>query len=97
MKKNIELLEPDRIYHLYNRGINGENIFKEERNYSYFLTKYAQYIEPIAETFAYGLLKNYFHIAIRVRSEAEIINFYITKKMKNISDKDVGDRTLARF
>jgi hypothetical protein len=58
MKKNIELLEPDRIYHIYNRGINGENIFKEERNYRYFLEKYAKYIEPIADTFAYCLLKN---------------------------------------
>jgi putative transposase len=57
MKKNIELLEPMCVYHIYNRGINGENIFKEERNYKYFLQKYAQYIEPIADTFAYCLLK----------------------------------------
>ncbi len=84
MKKNIELLEPDRIYHIYNRGINGENIFKEERNYRYFLEKYAQYIEPIADTFAYCLLKNHFHIAIRTKSEAEIIDFYVKKKTKII-------------
>ena len=82
MKKNVELLEPDRIYHIYNRGINGENIFKEERNYRYFLEKYAQYIEPIADTFAYCLLKNHFHIAIRIKSEAEIVDFYVKKKAK---------------
>jgi hypothetical protein len=82
MKKNIELLEPDRIYHIYNRGINGENIFKEERNYRYFLEKYAKYIEPIADTFAYCLLKNHFHIAIRTKSEAEIVDFYVKKKTK---------------
>jgi putative transposase len=82
LKKNIELLEPDRIYHIYNRGINGENIFKEERNYRYFLEKYAQYIEPIADTFAYCLLKNHFHIAIRTKSEAEIIDFHVKKKTK---------------
>ena len=82
MKKNIELLEPDRIYHIYNRGINGENIFKEERNYRYFLEKYAQYIEPVADTFAYCLLKNHFHIAIRTKSEAEIVDFYVKKKLK---------------
>lgn len=80
MKKNIELLEPDRIYHIYNRGINGENIFKEERNYRYFLEKYAKYVEPIADTFAYCLLKNHFHIAIRTKSEKEIIDFYVKKK-----------------
>jgi hypothetical protein len=84
MKKNIELLEPDRIYHIYNRGINGENIFKEERNYRYFLEKYAKYIEPIADTFAYCLLKNHFHIAIRTKSEAEIVDFYVKKKTKII-------------
>jgi putative transposase len=84
MKKNIELLEPDRIHHIYNRGINGENIFKEERNYRYFLEKYAKYIEPIADTFAYCLLKNHFHIAIRTKSEAEIVDFYVQKKTKII-------------
>jgi putative transposase len=84
MKKNVELLEPDRIYHIYNRGINGENIFKEERNFRYFLEKYAKYIEPIADTFAYCLLKNHFHIAIRTKSEAEIIDFYGKKKTKII-------------
>jgi hypothetical protein len=86
MKKNIALLEPDCIYHIYNRGINGENIFKEERNYRYFLEKYAKYIEPIADTFAYCLLKNHFHIAIRTKSEAEIVDFYVKKKTKIIED-----------
>ncbi len=86
MKKNIELLEPDRIYHIYNRGINGENIFQEERNYRYFLEKYAKYIEPIADTFAYCLLKNHFHIAIRTKSEAEIVDFYVKRKTKIITN-----------
>lgn len=88
MKKNIKLLEPMCVYHIYNRGINGENIFKEERNYKYFLQKYAQYIEPIADTFAYCLLKNHFHLAIRTKSEAEIVEFYLRKK-ENL-DGNVG-------
>ena len=80
MKCNIEPLLPNTFYHIYNRGINGENLFKEERNYAYFLKKYAQYIEPIAETFAYCLLKNHFHLLIRTRSEEEI--------RKNLDNKD---------
>jgi putative transposase len=91
MKKNIELLEPDRIYHIYNRGINGENIFKEERNYRYFLEKYAKYVEPIADTFAYCLLKNHFHIAIRTKSEAEIVDFYVKKKTKILEDNALNN------
>lgn len=94
MKKNIELLEPDRIYHIYNRGINGENIFKEERNYRYFLEKYAKYIEPIADTFAYCLLKNHFHIAIRTKNEAEIVDFYLKKKMKIIQGDENDGKVL---
>jgi putative transposase len=94
MKKNIELLEPDRIYHIYNRGINGENIFKEERNYRYFLEKYAKYIEPIADTFAYCLLKNHFHIAIRTKSEAEIVDFYVKKKTKIIEGTNTNVNTV---
>lgn len=30
-------------YHVYNRGINGESVFVEKRNYSFFLQRYAQY------------------------------------------------------
>ena len=79
MKKNSELLQPDAVYHVYNRGINGEDVFKQYRNYRYFLEKYATYIEPIAKTFACCLLKNHFHIAIRTKSEEEILAFYTLK------------------
>jgi putative transposase len=63
----------DTYYHIHNRGINGENIFLEERNYGYFLNLYGKYIEPVAETFAYCLLKNHFHLLIRTKSEEEIL------------------------
>jgi len=63
----------DTYYHIYNRGNNRENIFIEERNYEYFMALYAKYIEPVAETFAYCLLRNHFHVLLRVKSEVEII------------------------
>ncbi len=62
----------DTHYHIYNRGVNRENIFREERNYDYFLRLYIQHIEPVAEMFAYCLLRNHFHLLIRVKSEQEI-------------------------
>jgi len=60
-------LIPGRYYHIYNRGNNGENIFREERNYRYFLQLYAQYIHLIAETYAYCLMVNHFHLLLRIR------------------------------
>jgi len=56
-------------YHIYNRGVNRENIFREERNYAYFLKLYAQHIEPVADTYAYCLLRNHFHLLVRIRDK----------------------------
>jgi putative transposase len=67
-----EALQLDTYYHVFNRGVNRENIFFEERNYHYFMELYGKYIEPVAETFAYCLLKNHFHLLIRTRSEEEL-------------------------
>jgi putative transposase len=64
----------DTCYHIYNRGNNHENIFIQERNYTYFLNLHFKYIEPVAETFAYCLLRNHFHMLVRIKSEEEINN-----------------------
>jgi len=42
-------------------------LFRETRNYLYFLKLYAKYIEPVAETYAYCLLGNHFHLLVRIR------------------------------
>ncbi|MBL7828713.1 MAG: hypothetical protein JNJ57_18910 [Saprospiraceae bacterium] len=73
MKKHTHPLRCGVYYHIYNRGINGEDLFKEERNYPYFLKKYAQYIQPVADTYAYCLLKNHFHLLVRTKSAADVI------------------------
>lgn len=56
-------------YHIYDRRVNGENIFREERNYFYFLDLYVRYITPVADTYAYCLPRNHFHLLIRIRSK----------------------------
>ncbi|MDF7817451.1 hypothetical protein P1X15_07590 [Runella sp. MFBS21] len=87
MKANIPKLETETYYHIYNRGINGETIFKQEYNYSYFLQKYAYYIAPIGETYAYCLLKNHFHFLIKTRSEDEILSRLGTKSSGRMNDR----------
>jgi putative transposase len=62
----------DTCYHIYNRGTNRENIFIEERNYEYFIRLYRKHIEPVAQTFAYCLLRNHFHLLVRIKAEEEI-------------------------
>jgi putative transposase len=62
-----EPLQPDQYYHIYNRGINGERLFREARNHRYFLKLWAKYVEPVAQTYAYCLLSNHFHFLVRIR------------------------------
>jgi REP element-mobilizing transposase RayT len=71
----MEIKEPilyGNYYHIYNRGNNGFDIFLETENYYHFLRLYAKYIEPVAETFAWCLLKNHFHILVRIKEKEEI-------------------------
>ena len=66
--KHSTPLEWGQVYHIYIRGVNRENIFIEERNYASFLQSYARHIEPIADTFAYCMLKNHFHVLVRIKN-----------------------------
>jgi REP element-mobilizing transposase RayT len=63
-------LRPGAYYHIFNRGNNRENLFREERNYPYFLQLYAHHVEPVAETYVYCLLKNHFHVLVRIKEAA---------------------------
>jgi putative transposase len=65
---NIVPLEPGKYYHVYNRGNNRENLFREERNYAYFLGLYGHHVGPVAETYAYCLMRNHFHLLVRIRT-----------------------------
>ena len=65
-------LEPGKYYHIFNRGNNGANIFIEERNYTYFMNLYAKYIVPVADTFAYCLLRNHFHVGVRIKEDLSL-------------------------
>jgi len=66
-------------YHIYNKGVNGQNIFLEEKNYTYFLQKYGQHVFPFFDTYSYCLLKNHFHLLVKAKSETDI-RFYLKDK-----------------
>ncbi len=72
MPDTKEQLEHGKYYHVYNRGINGENIFRENDNYEHFLHLYEKYIDPVAETYAWCLMPNHFHILIRIKEPMDI-------------------------
>jgi REP element-mobilizing transposase RayT len=71
--QKLEPLQPSKYYHIYNRGNNRENLFIEEKNYSYFLDLWQKHVAPVADTFAFCLMKNHFHFLVRIKEDEEII------------------------
>jgi len=59
-------LEPGNFYHIYNRGINSCDLFRETGNYEHFLGLYDKYISPVADTFAWVLMGNHFHLLVHI-------------------------------
>lgn len=60
---------PSATYHVYNHANGADDLFRETDNYRYFLEKYKKYILPIADTLAYCLMKNHFHLMVRIKDE----------------------------
>jgi putative transposase len=67
-------------------------LFKNEGNYEFFLKKYDEYLSPVADTFAYCLPGNHFHLMIRI---PDLTTF---KKLLNpLPDKTTHDIVSHQF
>jgi len=67
-----EKLENSYTYHIFNRGINGTDLFLCQKDYEYFLHLYAKFIHPVADSYAWVLLKNHFHFFLRIKDKEDI-------------------------
>ena len=72
MPTDIPSITYGTFYHIYNRGNNHENIFVQERNYIYFLELWWKHVSPVADTCAYCLLWNHFHIVAYIKNREEL-------------------------
>jgi putative transposase len=77
--------EEGRFYHIYNRTIDKQPLFKNEGNYEFFLKRYDEYLSAVVDTYAYCLLGNHFHLLIKVREHLDLTTF---KKLSNLSTSD---------
>lgn len=91
---------PNKYYHIYNHANGEENLYSNEENYCFFLRKFAEYINPVADTFAYCLMPNHFHLLIQIKSEEllreaarEMNKFSFFKK----ADKDITEFNYILF
>ena len=68
-----EVLDFNKFYHIYNKAVGSELLFKTEKDYYYFLSKFDRYLCAFAEIYTYCLIPNHFHFLIRIKEESEII------------------------
>ena len=72
----LDNLENDYYYHIYNRGINSDLIFKNEDNMSYFLSLVGKYLNDSVDVIAFCLMNNHFHFIIKVTNEENVVNSF---------------------
>ena len=68
----LKALEYNSYYHIYNVGIDNQNIFKDKADRLRFLKLIDIYVLPVADIYAYALLNNHFHWAVRIKKKKEI-------------------------
>lgn len=74
------MLQFNTYYHIYNHANGDDNLFREQKNYGFFMEKYHQHIDPIAETIAWCLMPNHFHLLVKIRSEKEIVDNFSSSR-----------------
>ena len=88
MPRRLTSFDPEANYHLYNRGVNRQEIFFENRNYLYFLFNLERYLLPVADLIAYCLMPNHYHLLICIKKTSEEtseVTSEVSKAMMKIS------------
>ncbi len=77
-----EPLLQGNYYHINNRGNNGSKLFSKPEEYEHFLQLYDKYILPIADTFAWALMGNHFHLLVHIKSH--VVYKYSLHELENM-------------
>lgn len=75
MPSNIQPLIPGSIYHVYNRAVGNEMLFRKEEDHFIWIEKFKKYVLPFCELYAYCLLPNHYHLLLRINFDLDAICF----------------------
>ena len=65
-------MQPNTYYHIYNRGNNRRTIFREDADFQRFIKLLAKYLAPVGELLSYALMRDHFHLCVRMKPAEEI-------------------------
>jgi len=85
---------PDNYYHIFNRAVGSERMFKEPENYRYFSEKMKEHLLPVTDIFSYSFLPNHFHLFVRIKPLEVIEDLFQQSKIKEQQKKYDINRSL---
>lgn len=86
-------------YHIYNHANGDDNLFREEKNYDFFLKKYHRHIDPIADTVAWCLMKTHFHLLVKIKDgeTLRLINRPGFENLDGLDEKSASNLLSRQF
>jgi len=103
-KKILTPIESGNVYHIYNRGINYQNVFFNEKDYHLFLSRFKDYLNDYCQLYAYCLLPNHYHLVLRINKEngsqfsRQFGSFIVSYTNKvNLQEKRIGSLFMKPF
>jgi len=80
------------FYHVFNRSVEGINLFSNEGNYIFFLHKFSEYLSGILDVYAWCLLPNHFHFLVFVREFEDCL--FSDKEINELRDHSTDIHTI---
>ncbi len=99
MKTNYHsTLNPQGVYHLYNKAVSDRKLFYDDSDYRRFLTKFKKYFTPYLDIIAYCLIPNHFHFQVQVKNIDNTLLTHIKKERTQAAIKFLSeDYSLDEF
>ena len=95
MDIRLDFLEEGYFYHIYNRGINGCRIFKDDKDQQFFCKKMKEYLSDYLEVYAYCLMPNHYHLVVKVKEFVTLTNS--NKEVGLHCDKCIASKQLGKL
>lgn len=76
MATQREVLIPDVYYHVFNRAVGNDNLFKNDKNYIYFIELCEEKMIACVDIISYCLMPNHFHFLVKVKPKGELCKLF---------------------
>jgi REP element-mobilizing transposase RayT len=77
-RRRINFL-PGQYFHIYNKAVANDLLFREQENYHFFISRIKEYLVDTADILAFCLLPNHYHLMIQLKND------HLSSSMRNFA------------